>query len=94
MRGRTPILSARQAAAWVLRLQVARLGLHPAGRAGGRQSPGLIGFSRCLSPTSHRLICRGVFPDDHLIRGSGHYVLGRDPWQLVAAQLLMPLAFA
>lgn len=56
---------------------------------------GLIGFSRCLSPECHTDSFAGAFfRTIDLIRGSGHYVLGRDPWQLVAAQLLMPLAFA
>ena len=56
---------------------------------------GLIGFSHCVSPECHTDSFAGAFfRTIDLIRGSGHYVLGRDPWQLVAAQLLVPLAFA
>lgn len=56
---------------------------------------GLIGFSRCVSLECHTDSFAGAFfRTIDLIRGSGHFVLGRDPWQLVAAQLLVPLAFA
>ncbi|MGZ5925479.1 MAG: NAD-binding protein [Rhizomicrobium sp.] len=56
---------------------------------------GLIGFSICAAAECHTDSFAGAFfRTIDLIRGSGHYVLGRDPWQLVAAQLLMPVAFA
>ncbi|MEO7053594.1 MAG: NAD-binding protein, partial [Rhizomicrobium sp.] len=56
---------------------------------------GVVGFTTCGTAECHTDSFAGAFfRTIDLIRGSGHYVLGRDPWQLVAAQLLMPLAFA
>jgi hypothetical protein len=56
---------------------------------------GLVGFLTCtVSECQTHSIGEAVFRTADLVRGSGHFSFGRDPWELVIAQLLMPLAFA